>query len=144
MKKLMLFFLAIMPLMFFTGCSDDDANEPEDTSILGSWYAQEGREEVTFIFYVDGKVSSHAMDSEGNEQDIEGTYAVSGNELTIRWRRVREKDAGESEWDEWENGDETKHATYSISGEQLRITSYDSDSGSQTFVAKRIYIDHND
>lgn len=139
MKKILFFLLAFMPVMLFTACSDDDNETPVDSRLEGTWLAQEGGEKAEFTFYGNGNVYSRATDTQGNQQDLKGTYTAKDGQLTFKWKKAREKGVNEIQWEDWEDIDETKHTTYSISGngKDLRMDYNDSESGFQTFVAHR-------
>lgn len=84
-NALPLVLAALMPLLAFTSCSDDD-NDVVDSPIIGTWETGNSLLDIvsTITFHSDGTVTS--VETYGDESYTDkGTYAIDGGTVTIYW-----------------------------------------------------------
>ena len=85
MKKFLLMIAAVATL--FTACDKDCGHDfiEHDYSkeLVGTWTCLEPDHSAAYIFNADGTVSTTGVDSEGYWEDVNGTYSVVNNKITM-------------------------------------------------------------
>lgn len=86
MKKLLFLMLAIMPMMLFTSCSDDD-DVTIDSPVVGTWVTSNRYLKITetITFHSNGTVTSKE-EYNGDVYTDNGKYTVNENVITIYWQ----------------------------------------------------------
>lgn len=85
LKFLTFALFAVLACVTFASCSDDDKDEPQNRSIVGTWieHGEDDGEpyENTYIFSSDGS----GVTKWGQHDGYEFTYTYTHPTLTIRW-----------------------------------------------------------
>lgn len=76
--------LAMMPMMLFTACSDDD-DTVIDSPVVGTWKTSDTYGTSTITFKSNGTVFSKDVFRDDVFEDA-GTYTVEGNKIIIYWQ----------------------------------------------------------
>lgn len=127
MKRLMsVLFIAIL----FVSCSsDDDNNDPAETSIVGAWTLTEANVEVPMDLNGDGTADRNFM----NEVPcFEGTVSFTGTGTFAQTFSTLELEVVNGETVYGCNGTTATAGTYTLNGNQLTTTTNDSNNPETT------------
>ena len=87
MKNFKLMAIALVAMLGFSACEKDCDHEfievDYSNDIVGIWTCLELDHSVAYIFNADGTVSTTGVDSEGYWEDVNGTYSVVNNKITM-------------------------------------------------------------
>lgn len=150
MKKILFILLALMPVMLFTACSDDDNNIPKKeepapkkenpapkAGLVGSWKASEDGQVIIETFDAKEKASRQVTAPDGLVSELEGTYKVENDKITINWTKIRTKKANENKWSEWVEHNEPLIVRYTLKENTLIHHIPTPDGGSRDVVFQR-------
>lgn len=118
MKKLLLFILAILPMVVLTACSsDDDKNE---TSLVGTWErAGEGFTEK--IIFSKNQILEVIKKDNGEERENKGAYVTDGKKITVNWIVSRSYSPITQTWSNYKENKEEHIYTYTVQGKKLTV-----------------------
>lgn len=90
MKRLYALTLLLLVIFAVSGCifSDDKKSESGSGSIVGTWLHQDDEYGHKLVFYVNAVCDGYNYESWDNNwysNGYDGSYAISGNILTITW-----------------------------------------------------------
>ena len=87
MKIFKLMAIALVAMVGLNSCSKDCDHEfievDYSNDIVGIWTCLEPDHSAAYIFNADGTVSTTGVDSEGYWEDVNGTYSVVNNKITM-------------------------------------------------------------
>lgn len=87
MKNFKILFVALVAMIGFNSCSEDcdhDFIEVDySKDIVGTWTIIEPDHSAAYVFNADGTVSTTGVDGEGYWEDVNGTYSVVNNKITM-------------------------------------------------------------
>lgn len=132
MKKILLFFLALMPVMLFTSCSDDDDFVPEPASILNTWHAESNGKDIYVVFNDNATATEYIVHSDGSAVINQFTYDDGEAGFMASGVRFKTKSAGAG-WTDWDYFTDDTTATYRLDGNNLTRLADDAGSG-QTII----------
>ena len=87
MKIFKFLAIALVAMLGFTACDKDCDHEfievDYSNDIVGTWTIIEPDHSAAYVFNADGTVSTTGVDGEGYWEDVNGTYSVVNNKITM-------------------------------------------------------------
>lgn len=92
MKNLKFMIVALVAMLGFTACDNNGKDFIEvdySKDIVGTWTCLEADHSAVYIFNADGTLSTTGVDSEGYWENVNGTYNVVNNKITMSFETGR-------------------------------------------------------
>ena len=86
MKRIKLLMIALVAMLGLGSCEKQDWIDVDySKDIVGTWTILEPDHAAAYIFKADGTVSTTGVDSQGQWEDVNGTYSVVNNKITMKF-----------------------------------------------------------